>query len=176
MMTRSRYLVGAVAGVAVGALLMLFVGPFTTSAQEARQNASNTLVSCEPSQQVVVRHTVVNNELQVSTQCVGATMATSADYISDGARPVYVSARPIAAPRTVASVAPARAASTSAPVRTEAKRSWQKTALIIGGSAGAGAGVGAIAGGKKGALIGAAIGGGAASIFEAMKRNKQEPQ
>ena len=49
-------------------------------------------------------------------------------------------------------------------------RSWQKTALIIGGSAGTGAGVGAIAGGKKGALIGAAIGGGAASVYEATKR------
>jgi hypothetical protein len=54
------------------------------------------------------------------------------------------------------------------PVRSG--RSWQKTALIIGGSAGTGAGVGAIAGGKKGALIGAAIGGGAASIYEATKR------
>src|SRR5436190_18623523 len=101
MMTRGRYFIGAAAGVAVGALLMLFVGPFTTSAQEARQNASNTLVSCEPSQQVVVRHTVVNNELQVSTQCVGAAMTTSADYVSDGARPVYVSTRPVAAPRTI---------------------------------------------------------------------------
>ena len=50
------------------------------------------------------------------------------------------------------------------------KRSIAKTAMIIGGSAGAGAGVGAIAGGKKGALIGAAIGGGAASIYEAAKR------
>jgi hypothetical protein len=168
MMTRGRYLIGATAGVAVGALLMLFVAPWATSAQEARQNASNTLVSCEPSQQVVVRHSVVNNELQVSTQCVGETRAVSADYVTDGARPVYVAARPITAPRTVA--APVRAASTSAPVRTEPKRSWQKTALVIGGSAGAGAGVGAIAGGKKGALIGAAIGGGAASIYEAMKR------
>jgi hypothetical protein len=49
-------------------------------------------------------------------------------------------------------------------------RSVAKTAMIIGGSAGAGAGVGGIVGGKKGALIGAAIGGGAASIYEATKR------
>lgn len=55
-------------------------------------------------------------------------------------------------------------------VRTPPKRSWQKSALVIGGSAGAGAGIGALAGGKKGALIGAAIGGGAGSIFEAFKR------
>jgi hypothetical protein len=57
-------------------------------------------------------------------------------------------------------------------VRVERKsgRDWKKTALVIGGSAGAGAGVGAIIGGKKGALIGAAIGGGASSLFEAAKR------
>jgi hypothetical protein len=50
------------------------------------------------------------------------------------------------------------------------RRSGAKTAMIIGGRAGAGAGVGGIAGGKKGALIGAAIGGGAAAIYEAVKR------
>lgn len=39
------------------------------------------------------------------------------------------------------------------------KRSWEKEALIIGGTAAAGAGIGAIAGGGKGAGIGAAAGG-----------------
>jgi hypothetical protein len=52
----------------------------------------------------------------------------------------------------------------------EDDRSWQKTAMIIGGSAAAGAGTGGIIKGKKGALIGAAIGGGAASIYEATRR------
>ena len=50
------------------------------------------------------------------------------------------------------------------------QRSWQKSALLIGGSAGAGAGVGALVGGKKGALAGAAIGGGAAAIYDQVKR------
>lgn len=50
------------------------------------------------------------------------------------------------------------------------RRSWQKTALVIGGSAATGAGIGGLVDGKKGALIGAAIGGGAASIYEATKR------
>ncbi len=50
------------------------------------------------------------------------------------------------------------------------RRSWAKTALVIGGSTGAGAGVGGLVGGKKGALVGAAIGGGAASIYEATRR------
>jgi len=53
---------------------------------------------------------------------------------------------------------------------TKPRRNWVKTALLIGGSAGAGAGIGALAGGKKGALVGAAVGGGAASLFEAFKR------
>jgi hypothetical protein len=55
-------------------------------------------------------------------------------------------------------------------VRREPERSWGKTAMIIGGSSGAGAGIGGLIGGKKGALIGAAIGGGAATIYESTKR------
>ncbi len=82
---------------------------------------------------------------------------------------------PAAAPRAVA---PQRTVyRTAAPVqervvvqREGRDRSWQKTAMIIGGSTAGGAGVGGIMGGKKGALIGAAIGGGAASIYEATKR------
>jgi hypothetical protein len=61
-----------------------------------------------------------------------------------------------------------------APVREEdvkPERSWGKTAMVIGGSAASGAGVGGIVGGKKGAILGAAIGGGAASIFEATRRD-----
>jgi hypothetical protein len=54
--------------------------------------------------------------------------------------------------------------------REGTRRNWAKTALVIGGSAGAAAGIGALAGGKKGALVGAAIGGGAASLFEALKK------
>ncbi len=60
-----------------------------------------------------------------------------------------------------------------APVRRDTpRRSWQKSALIIGGSAGAGAGVGAAVGGKKGALIGAAIGGGAATVYDQITRRR----
>ena len=52
----------------------------------------------------------------------------------------------------------------------EPRRSWKKTALVIGGSTAGAAGVGGLIGGKKGALIGAGVGGGAAAIYEAMKR------
>ena len=52
------------------------------------------------------------------------------------------------------------------------KRSWEKEALIIGGSAAAGAGIGALAGGKKGAGIGAATGGVAGLIYDLTTRKK----
>jgi hypothetical protein len=66
-----------------------------------------------------------------------------------------------------------RRVSTQRTVSSEVKprRSWQKSALLIGGSAGAGAGLGAVMGGKKGALAGAAIGGGAAAIYDQVKRH-----
>ena len=61
-------------------------------------------------------------------------------------------------------------AATRATIGRSSARTWQKTALVIGGSTAAGAGLGAIFGGKKGALIGAAIGGGGSGLYEAMKR------
>jgi hypothetical protein len=59
--------------------------------------------------------------------------------------------------------------------RTEPKhatRSWEKEALIIGGSAGAGTAIGALAGGKKGAAVGAAAGGVGGLIYDLLTRNK----
>jgi len=52
------------------------------------------------------------------------------------------------------------------------KRSWQKEALIIGGSSGAGAAIGAVAGGTKGAAVGAISGGVAGLIYDLATRNK----
>jgi hypothetical protein len=53
------------------------------------------------------------------------------------------------------------------------KRSWEKEALIIGGSAGAGTAIGAVAGGKKGAGIGAAAGGVGGLIYDLITRDKK---
>lgn len=76
------------------------------------------------------------------------------------------------APQIVRTSGPAqtRVVERATVVEQRPKRSWQKSAMIIGGSAASGAGVGAIVGGKKGALIGTALGGGAASIYEATRR------
>ena len=54
------------------------------------------------------------------------------------------------------------------------KRSWEKDALIIGGSAGAGTAIGALAGGKKGAAVGAAAGGVGGLIFDLIARHKEK--
>jgi len=61
-----------------------------------------------------------------------------------------------------------------APVTAQApkKRSWQRSAMIVGGGAGAGAAIGAVSGGKKGAAIGAVSGGIAGLIYDRVTRNK----
>src|SRR5262245_29423285 len=97
MTMKGRYLIGAAAGMLVGALLMLVGGSWVASAQGSQPNVSNTLVSCDPSQQVIVRHTVVNRELQVATQCVNTPGLTPVGYVDDG----YISAaRPMRVVRT----------------------------------------------------------------------------
>jgi hypothetical protein len=53
------------------------------------------------------------------------------------------------------------------------KRSWEKDALIVGGSAGAGTAIGALAGGKKGAGVGAAAGGVGGLIYDLITRQKK---
>jgi hypothetical protein len=55
-----------------------------------------------------------------------------------------------------------------------AKRSWEKDALIIGGSAGAGTLIGAVAGGGKGAAVGATAGGIGGLIYDLVSRDKDK--
>lgn len=170
------YLAGALVVAALG-ILLLFKAPWATgvSAQSAVQT-SNVAVNCEPGQQALIRQTVVRGELQVNVLCATAGIAGApAGYVMPGAvasapyltpavyqTPATVMERP-AAPR-------ARSTSSTQSRVDRSGRSWQKTAMIIGGTTGAGAGLGGLIGGKKGALIGAAIGGGGATIYEARKR------
>src|SRR4029453_17232210 len=88
-----------------------------------------------------------------------AAPATAVPYAVQQPQVRYVSDR-------VATSAPVvRRTSSTRPVSYEPdvpKRTWQKSAILIGGSAAGGAGVGALIGGTKGALGGAALGGGAA--------------
>ena len=151
--------------------------PYAMTVADARgmnsaSTTSPTLVQCEPQQEAVLQRSIVAGREVAQVTCVTrlapAGYAAPAPYVAPAgyAQPDIVQ-RPVVRTQTVR---PQRVVYRQAE-EVKPKRSWKKTALVIGGSAGAGAGVGALAGGKKGALIGAAIGGGAASIYEAVKRN-----
>jgi len=140
----------------------------------AAASVASTPVQCEPHQEAVLQRSLVAGREVAQVTCAprAAYAAPAAYYGAPGyAQPVAyaqpdVVSRP--APRT-ASVRRTQRVVSQREV-TQPKRSWKKSALVIGGAAGAGAGIGALAGGKKGALIGAAIGGGSGAIYEAIKR------
>ena len=133
-------------------------------------------LQCQPYEEAVLRRALVNGREVTDVTCItrSSAYAPSAAYAAQPyAQPVYqqpvyrddIVRRPVARATTVSQ--PSRRVVTE---DREPERSWGKTAMVIGGSTGAGAGIGGLIGGKKGALIGAAVGGGAATIYEARKR------
>ena len=141
-------------------------------------------LQCQPYEEAVLRRALVNGREVTDVTCITrnnqaympqAGYAPQAMYAPQAyAQPVYQQQQPVyrddivsrpVVRRTVSQPARARVVQ-----RDEPKRSWGKTAMIIGGGTGAGAGIGGLIGGKKGALIGAAVGGGAATIYESTKR------
>ena len=141
--------------------------------------ASLPQMQCQPYEEAVLRRAFVGGREVTDVTCItrmGSAYAQPAyaqqiGYAQPGyAQPMYrdeIVTRPAA--RTVAAPARQRVVSRES-ARAESNRSWGKTAMVIGGSTGAGAGIGGLIGGKKGALIGAAVGGGAATIYESRKR------
>jgi len=130
-------------------------------------------MQCQPYEEAVLRRAFVAGREVTDVTCItrNVAYAPQAAYAQPVVytQPAYrgdVAPRPVARARTVSQPARARVSES----RSESNRSWGKTAMIIGGSAGGGAGLGGLIAGKKGALIGAAIGGGAATIYEARKR------
>jgi hypothetical protein len=146
--------------------VQMFVGPDGVARPylvQTGQTAGPPMVG-QPSYGVPVYGTIMPGAVAPNNY---AAYSAYPAYQPAGAQPVqtrYVTER------TVAQPAARRAAR---PVSSEVipRRSWQKSALLIGGSAGAGAGLGGLMGGKKGALAGAAIGGGAAAIYDQVKRH-----
>jgi hypothetical protein len=96
---------------------------------------------------------------------------TDAVYVQDeqGLHPVRLSNQ---VRREDMDRSPAVVEASAAPPRAK-KRTWEREALIIGGSAGAGTAIGALAGGKKGAGVGAAAGGVGGLIFDLATRDKK---
>ena len=185
---RPGYLAAGIGVLAIATILAVRA-PWTASASTAQ--ASNVAVDCEPSQRALVRQSLSNGAPLVTVQCVSGAAAQTVAYVDASGRilPAAFEGDPRVVPAVYTTTAPververpapvARPAVASSPATTSRattatagtpKRDWKKTALVIGGSAGAGAGLGAIIGGKKGAAIGAAIGGGAGTLYEVVKR------
>jgi hypothetical protein len=163
--------------------------------QAAGQTGAPIAVNCGPGQQALIRSSSINGQAVSQVDCVAAVStapmpAVPAAYAAPAAAPTAVS-YPAAVPvqqvssevetvrvverpvyRQAARPASYRTAEYVPERRVDTGRSWKKSALIIGSSAGIGAGVGAATGGKKGALIGAAIGGGGATIWDQITRKR----
>jgi hypothetical protein len=133
-------------------------------------------VECEPHQEAVLQRAIVGGRELAQVTCAPRVMPTAAYAVpAYYAPPAYsqpVAVQPDIVQRPVSRTQTVRPRTQRVVAREDVapKRSWKKSAIIIGGAAGAGAGVGAIAGGKKGALIGAAVGGGSGAVYEAIKR------
>jgi hypothetical protein len=149
--------------------LGLFVGSFYggTAAEDRTENetlesvlAGAPSVDCGSGREAVLQPVVVNGRTSVQVKCIATVRERS---VASTASPAVSAASP-AAPTAIP-------AATAADAKDS--RSMKESALIIGGSAGAGAGIGAIAKGKKGAAVGAAIGGVAGRVYDLMTRNKK---
>jgi hypothetical protein len=178
MSPRDRLVIFIAAAALIGAIGVLLT---RNTRAAGDQRASDVNVTCAPTQRAVVRQTMTGAVPFVDVLCVDATnvAAVGLDQWAPDPMPVRTGAAPALVPAVYApevvtpSRAPARVAAQTAPRtarRIEPRKpSWQKRALVIGGTAGAGAGIGALIGGKKGALIGAAIGGGGAALVDQVK-------
>lgn len=191
--TRAAGLVALLAGVAACSP----ANPSSTPTAQA--SGAPVLLSCPAGQQPLLRQVVVNGASVPQVECVlaptgaVATAPVAAPPVAppmvpqavapaavpmtalapQTSAPVPVAAEPVQVTRTVRRPAARRVVYTEDgydEVRVKPRRSWKKSALIIGSSAGVGAGIGAATGGKKGALIGAAVGGGAATIWDQVTR------
>jgi hypothetical protein len=137
---------------------------------------SPVAVNCGPGQQALIRPVLVGGQAVSQVDCVPLAGAATAAYqgVPTASAAYYPDPRVVDEPVVYRRPARRVANVQDAPrvVRRTSGRSWQKSAVIIGSSAGVGAAVGGALDGKKGALIGAAIGGGGATIWDQATRRK----
>lgn len=167
-----RAIVGSMVGGLIAGTIALVASAASGPDRDMPTGSSDpAIVQCEPHQQATMRRAIVDGREVSTLSCVSAmTPMAPMAYAPVGAS--YPSMTMPAATEPVAAARPAvvreRVVVREAPRAN--KRSWGKSALVIGGTSGAGAGIGALIGGTKGALIGAAIGGGSGAIYEVTKR------
>jgi hypothetical protein len=151
--------------------LGLFVGSFYGGTAAEDVNESETLesvlagapsVDCGSGREAVLQPIVVDGKTSVQVKCIATERERTVVSVASPAAPAALSRTTAAAPAPAADVA-----------EVKDSRSVKESALIIGGSAGAGAGIGAIAKGKKGAALGAAIGGVAGTVYDLITRHKK---
>jgi hypothetical protein len=147
-----------------------------TQAASPLTSTGQSITRCEPGQHAVVNQQFVDGGTVTSVGCAADVMAPVAAPARPVSyqqafqpQPVAYEPAPVARPAVVETVSASPARTTEVVTERKPARSWQKRAMVIGGSSGAGAGIGALIGGKKGALIGAAIGGGAGTVYEMQK-------
>jgi hypothetical protein len=198
-----REIPGWVAGaIGVGALVGAFYLGGRTGAAAAAPNVPGTTatvpvaaplpvpealqVECEPGQRAVVttaatggapRVSCVSDARPVGLMTTPATFAEPMLARSDLVTVSDVGYRPAARPAVITQPAevyrpPSRPVSSREVARP--KRTWERSAVIIGSSAAIGATVGGLAKGKKGALIGGIVGGGAATVWDQVTRRRAD--
>ena len=188
-MTRMRVLAATLALAAMGAAACgtaasSGTGTAITQGQSNAVAPGGLTVACGPGQQALVTQRVVNGQQTTAVECAGAIASPAATVNAGMANGMAwptagepMAAQPVALARPAAYVTDGQVLTYQPQPRPRARvqvrkagRTVQKSALIIGSSAGIGAGVGAAIGGKKGALIGAAIGGGGAAVWDQVTR------
>ena len=129
-------------------------------------------VACAVGQQAVVRQAALAGQSVLQVECVTVDRGLAVQTLPYAAASAQAAA-PRVTPVTYRSDTGTDRVVYERPAASTTRRSgrgWQKSAIIIGSSAGIGAGVGGAIGGKKGALIGAALGGGGAAIWDQVTR------
>lgn len=184
--------IGALAAAGCSSGTPVGASPATSLNAAAASGATPIAVNCGPGQQALIRPSLIAGQTISQVECVpvaGVGAPAAVGYpgvaapmpgLTAGSMPVGAAAMPAYYPApqmmeqpVVYQPAPRpvyRTAAAPRVVRQKSGRSWQKSAVIIGSSAGVGAGVGGAVKGKKGALIGAAIGGGVATIWDQATR------
>jgi hypothetical protein len=195
-----RDIPGWVAGaVGVGVLVGAFYLGGRTGAAAAAPNAPDTaafaattaaapmpealMVACEPGQRAVIAAAGTAGAPRVS--CMSDARPVAGTYTVPGFTPMGsqsevltvsdVSYRPAAQPAVITQPVEVYRPRSRPVSRGEAappKRSWERSAVIIGSSAAIGATVGGLAKGKKGAVIGGIVGGGAATVWDQVTRRR----